>query len=176
MQDIFFIADTHLNHNNIIKYCARPFDSIQEMNEKIISNWNDRIKSNDVVYHLGDFGFGEECRKIFKRLNGQKFLLVGNHDKNEVFGYGWGWVKDVYLFKIDNQSIWLSHYPHRSWPKSFHGSWHLFGHVHGRMNSYGLSLDVGVDAWNFCPVSFGQVRDTMLKLNQKEQNDEEAGI
>ena len=176
MPNLFFTADTHLNHTNIIKYCNRPFSSTQEMNDTIITNWNAVVRPGDSIYHLGDFGFGGNCQQIFKRLNGNKFILKGNHDRSEVFGYGWGWVKDVYVLKHEGKIIWLSHYPHRSWPHSFHGSWHLFGHVHGRMAPYGLSLDVGVDANRFAPVSFDDLLVKMDKLNQAGQNNDESGV
>jgi calcineurin-like phosphoesterase family protein len=172
MSETYFTSDTHLNHFNIIEYCNRPFVSAQEMNEIIIANWNTIIRPSDTVYHLGDFGFGEQCKKIFQRLNGQKFLIIGNHDRKEVFGYGWGWVKDVYNAKIDGKNIWLSHYPHRSWPKSHRGSWHLFGHTHGRCEPYRLSFDIGVDSWGFFPVSFERVRKNIfnLEISNKEKN------
>lgn len=166
MQDIYITSDSHFNHTNIIKYCNRPFMNVGDMNESLINNWNERIRPNDIVYHLGDFGFGEACKKIFKRLNGNKCLIVGNHDRTDTFDYGWGWVKDVHQLKVDGQSIWLSHYPHRSWPKSFHGSWHLFGHVHGRMEPLGFSFDVGVDAWNYYPVSYEQIKNKILYLKE----------
>jgi calcineurin-like phosphoesterase family protein len=166
MQDIYITSDSHFNHTNIIKYCNRPFMDVNDMNESLVYSWNERVRPNDIIYHLGDFGFGEACKKIFNRLNGQKCLIIGNHDRKDTFDYGWGWVKDVYSLKVDGQNIWLSHYPHRSWPKSFHGSWHLFGHVHGRMEPCGLSFDVGVDAWNFWPVSYEQIKNKILYLKE----------
>lgn len=81
--NIFVTSDTHFNHKNIIKYCNRPYKDVEEMNEAIINNWNNLITNDDVIYHLGDFGFGtkEELKQIFNRLNGQKYLIMGNHDK-----------------------------------------------------------------------------------------------
>lgn len=79
---IFVTSDTHFNHENIIKYCNRPFKDSKEMNEIIIKNWNEVVSNNDIVYHLGDFGFGtfSELQDIFNRLNGIKYLVMGNHD------------------------------------------------------------------------------------------------
>ncbi len=81
--NIFVTSNTHFNHKNIIKYCHRPFKDVEEMNEAIISNWNNSVTNDDIIYHLGDFCFGakEELKQIFNRLNGQKYLIMGNHDK-----------------------------------------------------------------------------------------------
>lgn len=146
MSDIFFTADTHFHHKAIIGYTGRPFSSVSEMDNTLINNWNSVVKPRDTVYHLGDFCFGNGV-DVFNALNGQKFLIRGNHDKYKNLRLGWGWIKDVYMFKAGNSmQIWLSHYPHRSWKNMFHGSWHLFGHTHGALPPYGKSFDVGVDA------------------------------
>ena len=55
MADIYFTADTHFNHENILDYCRRPYNNIQEMNEALVENWNKTVKKEDTVYHLGDF-------------------------------------------------------------------------------------------------------------------------
>lgn len=92
---IYFIADTHFNHENIIKYRNRPFKNSQEMNEYIIKKWNSIVKENDIVYHLGVVGFGttEMLKDIVGRLNGIKILLRGNHDFKRGLN---GW-KEVWL-------------------------------------------------------------------------------
>ena len=79
---IFVIADTHFGHENIIKYCNRPFKTVKEMDEAMIKNWNETVTNKDVVIHLGDFGIGskEYISSIVKRLNGKKILIMGNHD------------------------------------------------------------------------------------------------
>ena len=75
----FFIADTHFNHANIIKFCNRPFNDVLEMNEVMIDNWNKTVKWNDKVYHVGDFAFGE-AKHIIDRLNGKITLILGSHE------------------------------------------------------------------------------------------------
>ena len=166
MYDSFFIADTHFNHARIIEYCKRPFSSAKEMNETIIKNWNDIVKPKDYVYHLGDFGWGN-CSSIFNRLNGHKFLLKGSHEKDNL-RHPWSWVKCCYGLNINGEYIWLSHRPHRAWQRSFHGSWHLFGHVHGKLPPYGKSFDIGVDCWSFRPVHFDEIKLEMDKLSKIE--------
>ena len=79
---VFVIADTHFGHANIIQYCNRPFNSVEEMDEAIIKNWNETVSNKDTIIHLGDFGLGnkEYIRGIIERLNGKKILVLGNHD------------------------------------------------------------------------------------------------
>lgn len=79
---VFLISDTHFNHANIIKYCNRPFASVEEMNEILIKNWNETVSKNDVIIHLGDVALGSKdlLEMIIPRLNGKKILIKGNHD------------------------------------------------------------------------------------------------
>lgn len=84
---IFLISDTHFDHENIIKYCDRPFNSKEGMNKAIIDNWNDIVGDSDTVYILGDVTFGRGHRPIdhwMTMLKGKKFLVKGNHDKGKV--------------------------------------------------------------------------------------------
>lgn len=87
-RNIWVISDTHFNHENIIKYCNRPFHNVHEMNEAIVENWNKEIKPEDIVYHLGDVYFAKKAdsTNILGRLNGRKRLILGNHDdgKNKI--------------------------------------------------------------------------------------------
>jgi calcineurin-like phosphoesterase family protein len=167
---IFFTADTHFGHDAIRKYCNRPFANVQEMNETIINNWNSVVGKQDCVYLLGDFGFGkpEDLLKILKQLNGNVLFVRGNHDKqmNQI-----AQLRDTIEVRIPDKRfpsgfcyIWLSHYAHRVWNKSHHGSFHLYGHSHGTLpETDSFSFDVGVDSWNFTPVSFEQVYEKMSK-------------
>lgn len=81
-RDIWVISDTHFNHENIIKYCDRPFDNVHHMNETIVENWNAVVKPEDIVYHCGDVYFSKKAdsTNILGRLNGRKRLILGNHD------------------------------------------------------------------------------------------------
>lgn len=79
----YFIADTHFFHENIILSCDRPFSNVEEMNNTMITNWNNRIKNNDDVYILGDMFFRADIKEInntLKQLKGKKYLIHGNHD------------------------------------------------------------------------------------------------
>lgn len=80
---VFFTSDTHFGHQNIIKYCNRPFSNVGEMNEVIINNWNALVMPGDVVYHLGDVALGDINKSLecVRRLVGHKILILGNHDR-----------------------------------------------------------------------------------------------
>lgn len=85
MSNIWITSDTHFGHANIIKYCARPFKNLQDMDDTLVENWNSVVKPGDKVYHLGDVYFKngksvEYWDHFFTRLHGQKRLVLGNHD------------------------------------------------------------------------------------------------
>jgi len=154
---VWFTSDTHFGHTNIIRYCNRPFSTAEEMNHIIIKNFNSVVGSDDLVYHLGDFAFRNH-EFYRKQLNGKHFLILGNHDdRKEVDKANFIWVRTTAGVKVNGQYIWLSHFSHRIWDRCHHGSFHLFGHSHNGVEDYGKSCDVGVDAWNFYPVSFEQL-------------------
>jgi calcineurin-like phosphoesterase family protein len=175
---IFFTSDTHFAHRNIITLCNRPFNSIEEHDAKLINNWNSIVNQNDTIYHLGDFALGHEehILSIIKRLNGNKVLIQGNHDKHgERVKKCFMIIKDflgIYIpYENKKLYIFLCHYPMMSWNRSCHGSLHLHGHVHGRLNEKTKDkrmLDVGVDSWNYIPVSLD---DVIKKLNNRKYLD-----
>lgn len=135
-----YIADLHLSHANIIRFDSRPFDSVEEMNETIISNWNKKVKSGDTTYILGDFCWGKEPDwiKILDRLNGNKVLIRGNHDLKQMSKT----LKDKFLYIKDRheisdceKKIVLSHYPELAYKSSYNPNvFMLHGHVHYRTN------------------------------------------
>jgi calcineurin-like phosphoesterase family protein len=163
MSNVFFTSDTHYGHKNIIEYSNRPFTDVEDMNESLIENWNSVVKPGDRVYHLGDFSWCDP-KPIFDRLNGQKYLILGNHDDlKQHEKCGWTWIKNAFDLKHDGETIILYHYGQRVWNKMHYNSWMLYGHSHGKLPPYGKSFDVGVDCWNYFPISFEQVRETMSK-------------
>lgn len=152
----WFTSDQHYDHKNIIKYCNRPFADIDEMNEALIKNHNDLVSPNDIVYHLGDFAFRNHKRYL-NRLNGQHHLIVGNHDGNGYKDAGFKTVNRQKSIKIGSQVVYMSHYGHRVWDRSHHGSFHVYGHSHSNLPDLGRSCDVGVDNWDYKPVMFHQL-------------------
>lgn len=174
---IWFTSDTHFGHDNIIKYCKRPFKDVNEMNEALIDNWNTCVKKNDEVYHLGDFAMMRDPDRILRRLNGRKHLIYGNHDaKNRKFYESTKHLEssqDVKQLRIGNVTIWLSHYAHARWPHAHHGALHLFGHSHGGYEGLGRSMDVGVDPMEYWPISLEEVVKKLSKLEPVEHHGED---
>lgn len=159
MNDIWFTSDQHYNHAAVIRHMKRPFDSIEDMNEALISNHNEVVKPGDRVYNIGDFAWHDHNR-FLARLTGQQFLVKGNHDhiKRLKEPLKFAWVKDTVMVKYLKDLFFLSHYAHRVWPQSNYGSYHLYGHSHGMIDSeWGRSMDIGVDAHKYYPVSLDQV-------------------
>lgn len=158
----FFTSDTHFGHENIIRFCNRPFPSVYAMNRAMIANWNSVVSEGDEVYHLGDFAFGNSAfwQEMRGPLNGTIHLIRGNHDEQPVQRL-FGWVKDYAEIKVEGQKIVLFHYGLRTWHHDLRGTWHLYGHSHNGLPPYGKSVDVGVDRWHFTPVSFEQLKEFM---------------
>lgn len=80
---VFFTSDTHFGHNNIIRYCDRPFADADEMDEALVANWNAAVKPTDTVWHLGDVALCSvsRLREILDCLNGNIHLVIGNHER-----------------------------------------------------------------------------------------------
>ena len=174
---IWFTADTHFGHKNIIRLCNRPFKDQHHMDEIMIANWNTEVRPDDLVYHLGDFGY--KCpvsylRQIMSRLNGDIVLMVGNHDnrtlKADVHIKRFLAVHERMEIKVPELKlpITLSHYPMISWNHSFRGAIQLYGHHHGRKldKTTPNQLDVGVDVWDFKPVSLETIITKIKKENE----------
>lgn len=171
----FYTSDTHFGHANIIGHCDRPFRHVDEMDEGMIHRWNSVVGETDIVYHLGDFTFelGQEprVRQIFERLNGRKYLILGNHDLGNkgrvhptIAGLGWA-AAPTYALEVrdEGRRVYLAHYAHRIWPGKAHGGYHFFGHCHGNVPGIDRSRDVGVDMpdVDFTPRTFTELTAQM---------------
>ena len=153
----FVIADTHFNHENIIKYCNRPFKSVEEMNETIIKNWNETVSNNDVIICLGDVGLGNsnDLKPIIERLNGKKILIMGNHDnfsENKYREFGFHTVSRFPI--IYNNFFIMSHAPMELSETTPY--FNFYGHVHND-NKYidnATSKCVSVERIGYRPYCF----------------------
>ena len=159
----WFTSDEHYNHKKIIEYYKRPFSTVEEMNETLIANHNAYVGKNDITIHAGDFCW-ENNRKgasqYYSRLNGNHIFLKGSHDHWLPDSAKYIWRKEIY-----GKFIMVCHYSMLIWERSHYNSWHLFGHSHGKnywnIESSGKSFDIGVDCFNFFPVSLTEVANIM---------------
>jgi calcineurin-like phosphoesterase family protein len=169
MSNIFFSSDHHINHNNIIKYSNRPFANVDEMNEALVENHNKIVKPKDLVFFLGDFLFTKDFydyEKWIRRFNGNKVLILGNHDNVEEGDLSIPTYFRIHEWYIEKgHLITLSHFPQLSWNKSHFGSFNLHGHHHGNLpfDPKVRRMDVGVDCNNFTPFEWSEIKE---KLNQ----------
>jgi calcineurin-like phosphoesterase family protein len=188
--NVFFVSDLHVFHSNIIKYCNRPFVDADEMNETIVANWNSKVGQRDNIFLLGDVSFANSDRteEVLKRLNGNIYLIRGNHDHPRnigKLGKYFTWERDLATIEIPDtdyktgyQPVVLSHYPMERWDRQHHGSWMLHGHCHGTLpfNPSLKRLDVGVDVHNFTPISYSEIKTIFehksLPLSLNSNSDE----
>ena len=136
MQQVWFTADTHFGHANIIRYGGRPFADADAHDAALIDIWNAHVSPRDLVYHVGDFSFRatRTAAEYRRRLHGQIYLIEGNHNAAAKADRGvFLHVAPVAEVKVNGQRIWLSHSAHRVWSRSHHGAWHLYGHSHNSL-------------------------------------------
>ncbi|TBZ97429.1 metallophosphoesterase [Rhizobium leguminosarum] len=172
----YYISDTHLGHERMLSMQPRPFGSIDEHDEYIVTAWNSVVGDGDMVYHLGDFAFSlsrdaERIRGIFARLKGHKYLVIGNHDTDKrgclhptLASLEWASRPEHAMRTEDGgHDLWLSHYAARSWPSQHYGAYHFYGHSHGKLPGVGRSRDVGVDMPDvfFQPRTFAELAAKM---------------
>jgi len=176
---VWFTADLHFGHANIIRYCNRPFTDVANMDDELIGRWNDTVAPTDTVWVLGDVALGriEQTLGLVARLTGRKLLVAGNHDRCWA-GHGRRarrWTeryRDAGFDEVHQGEIALDiagvavtacHFPYRGDSHDEdrylehrpvdRGDWLLHGHVHERWREWGRMINVGVDAWDFRPVS-----------------------
>lgn len=176
MPETFFISDTHFGHANIIQFLnddggrIRPFDTIEDMDERMVTLWNERVRSQDRIYHLGDVVMNRRCLKILDRLNGKKVLIKGNHDIFPLKDY-LPYFEDIRAYKVFSaHSLICSHIPVHTC--QLEGRWVLnaHGHLHQKMVMMGNASqadvatakdpryrNVCVEHTNYAPVTLGEI-------------------
>lgn len=190
---IWFTSDPHYYHTNVIKYCGRPFTTVEEMNEKLILNWNNLVRYDDKIFCLGDFSMAFRSVELFSsRLMGQKYLIPGNHDfchsvhkksrnkENQIKWIGeyerhsWTVLPEQTTLSLgDSVTVNLCHMPYlydhtneirysKNRPIN-DGNWLLHGHVHEKWKVRENMINVGVDVWDFKPVSVDDIKKIILK-------------
>lgn len=163
---VLFTADCHVSHSNIIRLCKRPFADAREMEDTMVHRFNAVVRPEDDLWILGDLAWHEQdTRRFLGRLACQHVHYVrGNHERGTAnLRHLFASYQDYAEVKVEGQMICLFHYALRVWNKSHHGAWSLYGHSHGSLpdDPNLLSLDVGVDCWDFTPVSMAQLRARM---------------
>ena len=158
----FFTSDTHFGHGAMLGRMHRPFASVPEMNEALVANWNAVVGPEDEVWHLGDFAIGLDAERIaalLERLNGRKHLVAGNNDGEPTLGQPfWASVQHYAEIERDGTRLVLCHFPFRTWNNMGKGALNLHGHSHGALAPMTRQYDVGVDVWNFRPVTLAEIR------------------
>lgn len=182
---IWFTSDLHFGHKQILSYCPRPWETLDQMHNGLIENWNDSVQEDDEVFILGDLAlcgfqeFSEYCRA----LRGKKYLIKGNHDKYSNGQYNRLGIKVFHEVKmlIAGHTVRLSHYPYApEWyrrpfvykselrflerrPPRIAGEILLHGHTHTRYKRAGNRIHVGVDAWDYRPASAREIESLISK-------------
>jgi calcineurin-like phosphoesterase family protein len=181
---VWFTADLHLGHHNIIEYSGRPFANADSMNRALVEGWNENVDAADDVWVLGDFALGKiaDTLPMVAELNGRKILLTGNHDRCWARHRGATSWTERYIeagfdevhqgsvrLRIGARSVTACHFPYlgdshdndrfNEHRPPDNGEWLLHGHVHDRWRQRGRMINVGVDAWGYRPVSEGVLND-----------------
>ena len=157
MSKVYVCSDLHLGHENIIKYCNRPFVNVESMNKALIENWNSVVHDDDTVICLGDFALGsrEDIIEWGKQLKGKKILVMGNHDHGSKSTYTEGQFIQVYkeevIIHFDdlNETIHFSH--HRVPEKDTHYL-NIYGHQHDKPTNDENHICACVELWDYKPV------------------------
>lgn len=174
---IYFTADLHFYHDNVIQHAKRPFQNAEQMNKALIQNWNHKVNPNDEIYILGDFTMkgSELAMEILSQLKGRKHLIKGNHDRfvdqSSFEPSFFESISDYREINYMNTRFILFHYPILEWNHFFRGSIHLHGHQHNHADYNYQNLqngirryDVGVDANHMSPVSADEIIDFFSSL------------
>lgn len=159
---VFYTSDHHFHHKNVLKFENRPYDTIEDMNQGLINVWNNVVKPQDIVHHLGDLCFGgyDKWTSILDRLNGKIILYRGNHDDSKIVKklVKNGYFENVHevggTIKINKYNLWLTHYPMEIGirPRKYS----LHGHIHSVSSRMANQINVGVDNQIFEMDEFGQ--------------------
>jgi calcineurin-like phosphoesterase family protein len=169
MRDIFVISDTHFSHSNILKFTGldgqlvRPeFNSVEEMDELMIENWNKTVRDNDIVYHLGDVYFNKGHTNL-SRLRGRKRLILGNHDNGKSM-YLQNTFQKIMMWRMFPEfNIVMSHVPiHESSLNTEKCAYNVHGHIHEKNSPSDRHINVSVEKINYTPISIDEIRKNML--------------
>jgi calcineurin-like phosphoesterase family protein len=175
MSEKFFVSDTHFGHRGIITYEAnfRPFENMEEHDEELIKRWNETVRDDDKVYHLGDFCLNRRSLETAKRLKGRKILIMGNHDvfkTQEYLDVGFERLHGVLQF----ENLILSHIPVHVGQVEHRFFANVHGHLHSRKINDWRYLNVSVENTDLRPISLEEVYSRIVE-QQSKANEEYKG-
>lgn len=171
----WFTADPHFGHENIIRFCNRPFPDVATMDAHLLAQYRARVRPDDDLWMLGDFAVGKanEARRaavrgIFDAIPGRKRLVLGNHDRPWIRNLPWDSLTQIADIPVEGKRLVLCHYPMITFPGARRGALQLFGHVHQNWPGTRNSVNVGVDMWDFRPVTLPEIeaRAATLPVNK----------
>jgi calcineurin-like phosphoesterase family protein len=158
---LFFTSDTHFGDVRRIKVDRRPFALIEEHDVALIARWNETVGPDDDVWHLGDVAPNYESSAVIEllaTLNGRKHLIIGNNDPPATIECQlWASTQHYAELAIGDHRLVLCHYPFRSWNKMGKGVIDLHGHSHGKLKELPRQYDVGVDVFDYRPVTLAEI-------------------
>lgn len=165
MAETWFISDTHFGHANIITFrnddgnLIRPFSSVEEMDELMVKNWNDVVRPQDRIYHLGDVCMNRRCLATMERLNGKKVLIKGNHDIFKLKDYTKHF-EDIRAYKVfPKHKMVCSHIPvHEN--QMYRWQLNVHGHMHERTIDDKRYMNICVEHTNYAPISLHEILNT----------------
>ena len=181
-----YISDTHFGHRNVINFDRRPFADINQMNSTIMALWNDRVRADDDVWILGDFCYRSERAPewYLRQLKGRKHLIIGNHDQIILESKNaYRYLESIdtmvncndYLNK-ENVQVVLMHYPMAEWPYIHRGAYHLFGHIHNRlddtyyfMKNRERAFNAGCMINNYTPASLREIIENNKQFYETDE-------
>lgn len=193
-QRVFFTGDQHFGHENVIRFDNRPYSSVEEMDEALINKWNNKVAPGDIVYVLGDLIWKTKngtADDLLKKLNGQKILMKGNHDRflhNAKVKKALAGIKDHDLITVElkdgtKKQVFICHYFTPLYPSHFYGGIHLHAHSHitaehteelriaKELNERGFLneiYNVGCMHWNYEPVTLDEILERGVLYGSKD--------
>ncbi|AWM85763.1 metallophosphoesterase family protein [Microvirga sp. 17 mud 1-3] len=158
---VFFTSDTHFGDPRVLRIDRRPFANIPEHDEALIERWNETVGPQDEIWHLGDFALHVRpgrIEELLARLHGRKHLITGNNDGPDTLAAkDWASVQAYAELQLEGYGLVLCHYAFRTWKNMGRGWIDLHGHSHGKLKPQTRQFDVGVDAWDYRPITLEQI-------------------
>lgn len=166
-RNVFFASDHHFGHNNVLKYCDRPYPNVELMRDCFIGNHNKTVGADDITVFVGDVSFLDSHIKvndILNQMNGYKILVLGNHDieRDRYLQYAFDEICVVKAFQHTHNGVdinfALTHYPFTNVPEDMSfNTISIHGHIHDKISKEYHQINVSVEAINYKPIHFNDI-------------------